>query len=141
MFTDLLRGGLLRLPFEPLPGARALLVITAQQPMDRRALHVIQCGIDLVVIPMVDLRTGFLRGPSQRAERRQFIPRVDQGFNADIDDIGQDVFAAGRFQHRPHNYAPAPVAKRRNAEVVTDQRQVPLAKPTLLILLEAVVGE
>lgn len=109
--------------------------------MDRRALHVIQYGIDLAVIPMVDLRTGFLRGPSQRAERRQFIPRVDQGFNADIDDIGQNVFAARRFQHRPHCHVPAPVAKRRNAKVVTDQRQVPLAKPTPLILLEAVMGE
>jgi hypothetical protein len=73
-----------------------------------------------MVIPMVDLRPGFLRGSPQRAERRQFIPRVYQGFNADIDDIGQDVFATRRFEHCPHHDATASVAKRRNAEVVTN---------------------
>ena len=64
MFADAFGRGLFGFAFEPLPRTGGLVVITAEQARDGLALQVIQRVRDLLVIAVVDLGSGFLRGPS-----------------------------------------------------------------------------
>jgi hypothetical protein len=132
--------GLLGFTFEALPRACRLAVIAAQHTGDRRALGVIQRGIDLPVVSVVDVGPGFLGGPLQRAERRELNAGLDQGFEPRIDGIGQNIFAPGGVEQRTDKHTPAALAEGGDPEVMANLRHVPFSEPTLVVLSKQEVG-
>ena len=106
-----------------------------------RALQIVQPISDLLIIPVVHLGAGFLCSPPQRAKGRELIARLYQGFDTDVDDISQDVFTPGCADHRTHHHATSALTKGRHAKIITDERQVPLPDATLLVEVQAIVGQ
>jgi hypothetical protein len=91
MRAEMLQRGRFGFTFALLPLTGGGVVVTAQQLSHRKALRLIQGHRHLVRIAAVHLGAGFLGRPPQRAERRQLIARFHQGFDADIENIGDDV--------------------------------------------------
>jgi hypothetical protein len=116
-----------------------LLGLARQEASDRRPLHVVERGGHLLVIAHVDLGTRFLRGPTECTERREFIARLHQGFDPHVDQIGENVLALGSLQHRPHEDATTPLAKRMDVQIRPNQRAMPPAIAVRLILPEKIV--
>ena len=121
--------------------ARGLVGLTAQQPCHRSALRIIHGPIDLLIIPMVHLGTGFLGGPLQGAEGWKLIARFHQRFDPHIENIRDDVFTLSGLKQGPDKDPPPAVAEGGNTAVGTDLRDVPLAEAPLLIVLEGLMWQ
>jgi hypothetical protein len=125
------------------PGAFGFVFGARQQVNDQRFLTIVEGVIDLFVVTAVDLRARLASRAQQRTERRQLKASPYQRFNADVNDVGDDIFAMCRFEHGSNHDALATGAERFNTQVVADQSYVLPAELTLLVLLEAIgdVGE
>ena len=140
MLAEMLQRGLFGFPFELLPLTGGVVIVTAQQPSHREVLRLIEGHRHLVIISVVHLGAGFLGSPPQRAERRQLIARFHQGFDADIENSGDDVLTLGGLEQGGDEDPPPAIAEGGNTTVGTDLRDVPLAEAPLLIVLEGLVG-
>jgi hypothetical protein len=98
VFTDAFGRGLSGLPFQTLPRARGLKVITSEQGGEDLALKIVKCVVNLLVVALIDLSPCRLGRPSEPAKGRQLIACLDQGFNPDVDQVSQDIFAVRRIE-------------------------------------------
>ena len=96
--TDTRGRGLVGLPLQTLPRARGLKVITSEQGDDGLALQRIERIVNLLVIALIDLSPCRLCRPSEPAKGRPLIACLDQSFNPDVDQVGQDIFALRRIE-------------------------------------------
>jgi hypothetical protein len=98
VLTDTLGCGLPGLPFEPLPRAGGLVVITREPGRDGLALQIIACIANLLVLAVIDVRPGRLGRPSEPAKGRQLRACLTQGFNPHVEQVGQNSFALRRIE-------------------------------------------
>src|SRR2546430_2760185 len=98
VLTDALGCGLSGFPFQTLPRAGRLVVITSEQGGDSLALQIIECVVHLVVIALIDLSSCRLGRPSEPAKGRQLIAGLDQGFNPNVNQVRQDIFASSGIE-------------------------------------------
>jgi len=141
VFTDAFGRRLSGLPFQTLPRARGLKVITSEQGGDGLALKIVECVVDLLVIAVIEVRPGRPGRPSEPAKGRQLIACLDQGFNPDVDQVSQDIFAVRRIEERPNEHPTTAIAKGCDAEVSANVGHVGFSKPPLLVPLQGIVWE
>ncbi|GFO81978.1 MAG: hypothetical protein A49_16050 [Methyloceanibacter sp.] len=104
-------------------------------------MDIIERVVDLLIITVIDLGTGFLSRSPERAERGQFVSRLHQCLNAPVDDISQDIFALGGIEHRADEDAPSAATESVDVKMIANLWDVRLSQPSLLILLEGILGQ
>jgi hypothetical protein len=100
-------------------------------------LDIVERVIGLLVIPLIHLGTGFLGGTPQGTEGRKLIACLDEGFDAHVDDICEDISAPRRLEHCTDQDATATVAEGGDLEVCANEREMPPAIAADFVLLEA----
>ena len=140
MLAEMFQRGLFGFTFELLPWTGDVVVVSAQQPSHRKALRLIQGHRHLAIISVVHLGAGFLGRPPQRTERRQLIARFHQGFDADIENIGDDVLTLGGLEQGGNEDTPPAITEGGNTTVGTDLRDMPLAETPCHFTLSSSAG-